>query len=77
MTKAQPLDLLEQSLNKTILLRLRGDKELRGVLRGYDQHLNLVLENAELMALDEGETRTIQLGKIILRGDNVMVVSPP
>ena len=77
MPKTQPLDLLEQSLNKTILLQLRSDRQLRGILRGYDTHLNLVLENAELTEVENEETKTTQLGKIILRGDNVIVISPP
>ncbi len=77
MEKLQkPLDLLQKSLNKTILLRLRGNKEVRGILRSYDAHLNLVLEEAEVLANTEGESGE-KLGKIVLRGDNVVLISPP
>lgn len=72
----KPLDLLQKSLNKTILLRLRGNREVRGVLRSYDAHLNLVLEDAEILESAKGDSKE-QLGKIVLRGDNVVLISPP
>ncbi|MFW9914309.1 MAG: LSM domain-containing protein [Candidatus Thorarchaeota archaeon] len=77
MDKLQkPLDLLQRSLNKTILLRLRGNREVRGILRSYDAHLNLVLEEAEILESGSSEGGE-QLGKIVLRGDNVVLISPP
>jgi small nuclear ribonucleoprotein (snRNP)-like protein len=39
--------ILEESLSKIVLVRLKGGKSLRGRLKGYDQHLNLVLEETE------------------------------
>jgi small nuclear ribonucleoprotein len=66
--------ILEDSLGKTVLLRLRGGKSIRGLLRGFDQHLNLVLEKAEDVT-DKGNTE--ELGLIIVRGDNVVMISPP
>ncbi|MHA1167792.1 MAG: LSM domain-containing protein [Candidatus Hodarchaeales archaeon] len=72
----KPLDVLHGALNKTILLRLRGNRELKGVLKSYDTHLNLFLEDVELMSTtDDGEPE--KLGRIILRGDNVVLISPP
>lgn len=66
--------ILEDSLGKTVLLRLRGGKSIRGLLRGFDQHLNLVLEKAE----DVTDKDNLQeLGLIIVRGDNVVMISPP
>lgn len=73
---SKPLDVLHGALNKTILLRLRGNRELKGVLKSYDMHLNLVLEDVELMSNEEG-TEPEKLGRIILRGDNVVLISPP
>ena len=42
----KPLDLLSKSLDQRVLIKLKGGRELRGKLRGFDQHMNLVLENA-------------------------------
>ncbi len=66
--------ILEDSLGKTVLLLLRGGKRVRGLLRGFDQHLNLVLEKAEDVT---DKDRIVELGLLIVRGDNVVMVSPP
>lgn len=66
------MDLLNRSLNTQVLVKLKGDRELRGRLRGYDQHLNLILDDAE--DLTDGTPR--ELGTVILRGDNVILLSP-
>jgi len=66
--------ILEESLGKLVLLRLRGNRSLRGKLHGFDQHMNLVLEDAN----DITHPDDIQnLGTIIVRGDNVIIISPP
>ena len=67
-------EILEQSLGKIVLVRLRGGRSIRGKLKGFDQHLNLVLEETE----DTTDTEHVKkLGTIIVRGDNVVIVSPP
>jgi len=74
MSKGMAVQILEDSLGKTVLIRLRGGKSIRGKLRGFDQHLNLVLERAE----DVTNMENIEeLGLIIVRGDNVVMISPP
>ncbi len=67
------LKILSKSLGCTVLVRLRGGKLLRGILQGYDQHMNLVLEEAEEI-LNENPSK--RLGTIVIRGDNVMMISP-
>ena len=74
MSKRMAVQILEDSLGKTVLIRLRGGKSIRGKLRGFDQHLNLVLEKAE----DVTDMENVEeLGLIIVRGDNVVMISPP
>jgi small nuclear ribonucleoprotein len=68
------MEILEESLGKAVLIRLKGGKSLRGKLQGFDQHLNLVLEDAEDTTRAEDAKR---LGLIIVRGDNVVMISPP
>jgi small nuclear ribonucleoprotein len=66
--------ILEDSLGKVVLVRLRGGKKLRGKLRGFDQHLNLVLDETD----DISDVENVKnLGSIIVRGDNVVIISPP
>jgi small nuclear ribonucleoprotein len=66
--------ILEDSLGKIVLVRLRGGKKLRGRLKGFDQHLNLVLDETD----DTTDVENVsKLGSIIVRGDNVVIISPP
>ena len=67
-------EILEQNLGKIVLVRLKGGKGLRGRLKGFDQHLNLVLEETED---NTSADNTKKLGLIIVRGDNVVLISPP
>ena len=70
---ARPLDVLNRSLNTSVLVRLKGGREFRGVLDGYDIHMNLVLINAE--EIQDGEV-VKRLGSVVIRGDTVVFVSP-
>jgi len=67
-------EILEQNVGKIVLVRLRGGKKLRGKLKGFDQHLNLVLEDTDDTTDIENPKK---LGLIIVRGDNVVLISPP
>lgn len=68
------MEVLERSLGKTVLVKLRGGSSLRGILEGFDQHVNLVIRDAECI----GESDEVEkIGTIILRGDNVVMISPP
>jgi small nuclear ribonucleoprotein len=60
----RPLDVLEASLDEEVTVQLKGGDEYEGILTGYDQHMNLVLEDTE----DEDTT--------IIRGDNLVSISP-
>ncbi len=65
--------VLQESLGDIVLIKLRGNYEVRGKLRSYDQHLNIVLDDAEELR-DDGSTR--KLGTIVIRGDTVILISP-
>ena len=69
----KPLDLLQQSLHKRVLVEMKGGQSFRGVLDAYDQHLNLVLSGAEEVVRDEVTPRP---GLTLLRGDSVVYISP-
>ncbi len=65
--------IFEESLNQLVLVELKGGRGVRGKLFSFDQHMNLVLEDAEEISSDQGK----KLGTIVVRGDNVVLVSPP
>jgi small nuclear ribonucleoprotein len=65
---------LESSMGKVVLIKLKGGKVIRGNLQGFDQHMNLALEKAEEVA-EDGKSNS--LGTLIVRGDNIIMISPP
>ena len=66
--------VLDESINKIVLIKLKGNKTIRGNLLGFDQHMNLLLDQAEEIP-SEGDSKS--LGSIVARGDNVVMISPP
>jgi Small nuclear ribonucleoprotein (snRNP) homolog len=69
----KPLTILNQAVNKNVIVELKGKREYRGVLDGYDPHMNLVLKNADEI-LNGEVVRKLSLA--IVRGDNVIYISP-
>lgn len=43
----EPLDLIRLSLDERLYVKMRNERELRGRLHAYDQHLNMVLGEVE------------------------------
>jgi small nuclear ribonucleoprotein len=74
MSVDMAVKVLDESINKMVLVKLKGNKTLRGNLLGFDQHMNLLLDQSEEIP-SEGDS--ISLGSIVVRGDNVIMISPP
>ena len=66
--------VLDESINKMVLIKLKGNKTIRGNLLGFDQHMNLLLDQSEEVP-SEGDSQS--LGSSVVRGDNVVMISPP
>lgn len=67
-----PINVLEKSMNKKISLLLKDGRLLEGKLAGFDEFMNLVLEETEEVMND---TRR-RLNSVILRGNNVVSITP-
>ena len=65
--------ILDGCVNKAILIKLKNQTILRGNLQAFDQHMNLLLTKVQ----DITEDKVKNLEKIILRGDNILIVSLP
>ena len=69
----RPLDLLNNSKGKEVLVHLKGDKQFVGTLLAFDIHINLVMDNVKEM--QNGELKR-NLGITFLRGDTIIFISP-
>jgi len=85
----EPFDLIRLSLSERVFVKLRGDRELTGILHAYDGHMNLILSDVEetIMLVDGPEGAApghgvVNVAKrkmemLFVRGDGVILVSPP
>ncbi|TFY74636.1 hypothetical protein EWM64_g9375 [Hericium alpestre] len=86
----EPFDLIRLSLSERVFVKLRGDREVSGVLHAYDGHMNLILSDVEetTMIVDvpadgaPAAQPTVSMAKrkmdmLFVRGDGVILVSPP
>lgn len=102
-TVDEPLDLIRLSLDERIYIKLRNDREIRGQLhvrvllmvsserslplQAYDQHLNMIVADAEETVTtttidDETYEESHKVSKrhipmLFIRGDGVVLVAPP
>ena len=63
--------LMSKNQSKDILLRLRNNTTIHGLLKEFDIHMNLTLDNAE----DITNEKPVSIGTILLRGDNILAIS--
>lgn len=65
--------ILEENVGNIVMIKTREGVALRGKLKSFDQHLNIVLDDTEEIRSD-GTVR--KLGLVVIRGDNVILISP-
>ena len=69
---AMPLNVLERNLNKSVMLTLKDGRTLEGKLTGFDEYMNMILEETE----ETREDQVRRVGTVILRGNNIVTIVP-
>ncbi len=69
----RPFDLLNKAIGQQVLIRLKNGTDIRGRMSSFDVHMNIVMENAE--ELEDGNLKA-KIGTILLRGGNILFISP-
>jgi|LauGreDrversion4_2_1035121.scaffolds.fasta_scaffold1389520_1 small nuclear ribonucleoprotein E len=65
---------LQSGARVVIWLYDRSDLRIEGKILGFDEYMNLVLDEAEEIRLKAGTRRPV--GRIMLKGDNISVITP-
>ncbi len=79
--KRNPIEYVDKALGKRILIKLKGRRAIKAVLKSFDDHLNLFLEESvEITHHYDKEKGAVvkqenDLDSIILRGDNVVFIT--
>ena len=69
----RPLDALNGSRGKRVIIELKNGKQFLGTLKAFDIHINIVLDEGE--EHENGELKR-KVGKIFIRGDTIIMISP-
>jgi small nuclear ribonucleoprotein (snRNP)-like protein len=70
---SKPFDILNKARDKRVIVELKNQKQFVGILKAFDPHINIVLEQAEERF--EGELKR-KLGVAFIRGDTIIMISP-
>ena len=73
MEASRPLDALNKARDKRVIVELKNGKQFVGLLKAFDIHINVVLEEAE--EREEGDVKR-KLGVVFIRGDTIIMISP-
>ncbi|CCF73012.1 U6 snRNA-associated Sm-like protein LSm3 [Babesia microti strain RI] len=82
----QPLDLIRLTLDEYVYIKSKGNREITGKLHAYDEHCNIILEDAVetiTVITEDPETGTESTSVntknsdvLFVRGDSIILVSP-
>ncbi|KAH9860540.1 RNA-binding protein lsm5 [Plenodomus biglobosus] len=68
-----PLELIDKCVGSQIWVIMNGGKEFTGKLVGFDDYVNMVLEDVTEIDVTEGNNK---LPKILLNGNNICMMVP-
>lgn len=78
--------LLQESIGKIVLVKLKGRRSVRGKIKGFDKQMNIVITDAiEVIEQPnnnnnsekgkEEQEQESQIGDALIRGDNVITIA--
>ncbi|KAK7112533.1 U6 snRNA-associated Sm-like protein LSm5 [Littorina saxatilis] len=71
-----PLELVDKCIGSKLHIIMKNDKEIVGTLLGFDDYVNMVLEDVtEYESTSEGR-RVTKLDKLLLNGNNITMLVP-
>ena len=75
-----PIELLSRTIGKSVWLITRDNKEYSGKLLGFDEYVNVVLEDAIEYEQLQGEELWLfseeKIGTVLLSGNSVEIIVP-
>ena len=69
------VELVDKAIGSRLHIIMKNDKEIVGTLKGFDDFVNMVLEDVtEFESTPEGK-RVTKLDQILLNGNNITMVN--
>ncbi len=78
--------LLQESVGKIVLVKLKGRRSVKGKIKGFDKQMNIVIteatevieqqsNNDDNSEKGEDQAQETQVGDALIRGDNVITIA--
>ncbi|CDJ67658.1 snRNP protein Lsm5, putative [Eimeria necatrix] len=71
-----PLALVDKCVGSRVWVIMKGDKEIAGTLRGFDDYVNMVLDDVTEFSFTAQGVKKTHLETILLNGNNVSILVP-
>ncbi|CEG41061.1 U6 snRNA-associated Sm-like protein [Plasmopara halstedii] len=71
-----PLELIDKCIGSRLWIVMKGDKEFLGTLRGFDDYVNMVLDDVTEYEITPDGKREVKLDQVLLNGNNVCLLVP-
>lgn len=79
-TRILPLELIDKAIGSKVWILMRGSKEVVGTLRGFDDYVNLVLDDATEFSPDPNDkskfVKNVLDNEILLNGNQIAILVP-
>ncbi|KDQ16727.1 hypothetical protein BOTBODRAFT_53821 [Botryobasidium botryosum FD-172 SS1] len=72
-----PLELIDRCIGSRIWVVMKSEREFTGTLLGFDDFVNMVLEDVtEYETTPEGDRKSTKLAQTLLNGNNICMLIP-
>eukprot|EP00435_Cladocopium_sp_Y103_P055638 s62_g18.t1 len=71
-----PLALIDKCIGSRIWVIMKGDKEIVGTLRGFDDYVNMVMDDVREYTFTPQGKKITHLESILLNGNNITMMIP-
>ncbi|KAI9362319.1 LSM domain-containing protein [Pilaira anomala] len=71
-----PLELIDKCIGSKIWVVMKNEKEFTGKLLGFDDYVNMVLEDVTEFENSKDGYKTQKLEQILLNGNNICALIP-
>lgn len=75
LSQLVPLELVDKCIGSRIHIVVKSDKEIVGMLLGFDYFVNMILEDATEFEITQ-EGRITKLDQFLLNGNNITMLVP-
>ena len=73
----RPLDMLDLAKEKNIIIKLKNEGMVTGILQAFDLHLNIWIKNAVYTPTVPSNVEKVEksFGSTLIRGDTIILIS--